>query len=66
MILLSCMQLSPHEAPQRWPPWPSFAEMLKTQLGKQPSITDTVEYALHQTALKVDSNYQKTSLAVAS
>ena len=41
-------------------------EMLKTQLGKQPSITATVEYALHQTALKVDSNYQKTPLAAAS
>ena len=41
-------------------------EMLKTQLGKQPSITATVEYALHQTALKVDSAYQKTSLAAAS
>ena len=41
-------------------------EMLKTQLGKQPSITATVEYALHQTALKVDSAYQKTPLAAAS
>ena len=41
-------------------------EMLKTQLGKQPSIAATVEYALHQTALKVDSNYQKTPLVVAS
>ena len=41
-------------------------KMLQTQLGKQPSIAATVEYALHQTALKVDSNYQKTPLAAAS
>ena len=41
-------------------------EMLKTQLGKQPSIAATVEYSLHQTALQVDRNYQKTPLAAAS